>query len=541
MKQFKTFFSILFALTMYALPQSFQQLGIDHIIFPSSTTQTEPFITTHPTNPNIIFISANTIKFQPSFFVSEGVYVSTNNGTDWFGSDTCKGSNIQYHGGDPGISITPNGTFILTRLGKIPFTGLFSHYSTDNGITWSNQRAITGDNLERAVTKTDNNSSSSFYGRTYSAWIKYESPYPMMFSYTDDITSTGTVWSSPQQINSPTQRGSGGDITIATDGTVYICWAAVANTSPFNELFIGFASSTNGGAQWSVNENIFSVNGIQGTLASKQNIRVNGLPRIAVDKSGGQFHGRIYIITTQKNLSPAGSDPDIILSYSDNKGVTWSSPRRVNNDALNNGKTQYFPAIHIDKLGGVNVLYYDDRLTTNDSAGVMLSRSNDGGQTWNEFLVSDKYFRPEPIGGLGQGYQGDNIDITSAGNKFFPVWMDNSTGVYQLKTSPFDIALVDNRDENVVLNNFVLNQNYPNPFNPSTIISYRLAASSNVALNIYDVLGNEVATLIDNEWKEAGYYNYPLSIINYQLPSGIYFYRLQTGEFVQTKKMIFLK
>ncbi len=88
---------------------------------------------------------------------------------------------------------------------------------------------------------------------------------------------------------------------------------------------------------------------------------------------------------------------------------------------------------------------------------------------------------------------------------------------------------------------FELFQNYPNPFNPSTVISYQLSASGNVSLKIFDVLGNEVATLIDNEWKEAGNYNYQLRINNYQLTTGVYFYRLQAGAFVQTKKLILLR
>ncbi len=88
---------------------------------------------------------------------------------------------------------------------------------------------------------------------------------------------------------------------------------------------------------------------------------------------------------------------------------------------------------------------------------------------------------------------------------------------------------------------FALFQNYPNPFNPSTVISYQLSASSYVSLKIFDVLGNEVATLIDNEWKEAGYNNYQLSIMNYQLPSGVYFYQLRAGNILENKQMMFLK
>ena len=87
---------------------------------------------------------------------------------------------------------------------------------------------------------------------------------------------------------------------------------------------------------------------------------------------------------------------------------------------------------------------------------------------------------------------------------------------------------------------FVLNQNYPNPFNPSTIISFQLPATSNVTLKVYDILGNEVATLV-NEYKQAGAYNVEFGIKNVELSSGIYFYRLQVGDFVQTKKMILIK
>ena len=89
---------------------------------------------------------------------------------------------------------------------------------------------------------------------------------------------------------------------------------------------------------------------------------------------------------------------------------------------------------------------------------------------------------------------------------------------------------------------FVLNQNYPNPFNPSTIISFQLPASSNVTLKVYDILGNEVATLV-NEYKNAGTYEIdfnPASSIK-NSASGVYFYRLQAGDYLETKKMLLLK
>lgn len=87
---------------------------------------------------------------------------------------------------------------------------------------------------------------------------------------------------------------------------------------------------------------------------------------------------------------------------------------------------------------------------------------------------------------------------------------------------------------------FALSQNYPNPFNPSTVISYQLPTNSYVTLKVYNAIGTEVTTLV-NGYKEAGSYNYELGIGNYELSSGIYFYTLRAGDFVQTKKMILLK
>jgi hypothetical protein len=103
---------------------------------------------------------------------------------------------------------------------------------------------------------------------------------------------------------------------------------------------------------------------------------------------------------------------------------------------------------------------------------------------------------------------------------------------------------------NVLPEQFMLYQNYPNPFNPSTSIQYAVGNRQFVQLKVYDILGNEVATLV-NEEKAPGIYevkfnshsdggqNLPAG--RQGLSSGVYFYKLQAGDFVETKKMILLR
>ena len=85
---------------------------------------------------------------------------------------------------------------------------------------------------------------------------------------------------------------------------------------------------------------------------------------------------------------------------------------------------------------------------------------------------------------------------------------------------------------------FTLEQNFPNPFNPSTEISYQLPVSGDITLKVYDILGSDIATLLD-EYKPAGKYEVEFNATN--IPSGVYFYQLKAGDFIQTKKMILMK
>lgn len=107
-----------------------------------------------------------------------------------------------------------------------------------------------------------------------------------------------------------------------------------------------------------------------------------------------------------------------------------------------------------------------------------------------------------------------------------------------LKITAIAPSIVDNNSEGI--KDFALYQNYPNPFNPSTVISWQSPVSGRQTFKVFDILGNEIATLVDEE-KPAGNYEIQFTVNRLQISSGIYFYRLQVGNFISTKKMIYLK
>ncbi|MBP9121298.1 MAG: T9SS type A sorting domain-containing protein, partial [Ignavibacterium sp.] len=126
--------------------------------------------------------------------------------------------------------------------------------------------------------------------------------------------------------------------------------------------------------------------------------------------------------------------------------------------------------------------------------------------------------------------------LTSAGIKTALTVYDKG---FLIAYDPTEITDVEEPYEVVIINNFRLYQNYPNPFNPSTKISWQSPVGSHQTLKVFDVLGREIETIVDGYY-EAGPHS-TLYIANSSLPSGVYFYQLKAGDFIQTKKMIYLK
>ena len=202
---------------------------------------------------------------------------------------------------------------------------------------------------------------------------------------------------------------------------------------------------------------------------------------------------------------------DMGLYSSSDLGDTWQLKYGVTFDTYGNA---------IDSKIFKDILSYQNSLVASVAFNSILI-SYDGGNSWDSFsdgLITDWTFSALAIKDqyiwalrdfMGNAYLRPLSEVTSVENENL--------------TSPAS---------------YTLYQNYPNPFNPSTVISYQLLVNGYVSLKVYDVLGKEVATLV-NEEKTAG--SYEVNFNSKELSSGIYFYTINAGSFVQTKKMILLK
>lgn len=402
----------------------------DFRIFPTSVNQSEISSSIHISNPNIIFAGANTD-------LGQGYYVSTNAGVTWFGNDFLPGSIATST--NPAVLIAPNGNLLFNYFDN----SIVVDRSGNNGQSWFGRVIIpTSGGFEKNHTATDYQSTSPYYQRLYLGYTRWSPPYPVVIVYS---TNFGQSFSYEIQVGSPQANHYEQGINLQTGpgGVVYAIWSTPIINSPYTEDKIGFSKSTNGGVSWSTPTLPITIGGIRGSVLNS-GIRVNSFPSMGVDRSGGARNGYIYLCWAQKNLSPAGSDADIIFAYSSNGGTSFSPPVRVNDDALNNGKPQFLPWLTVDQVNGnISIVYYDTRDVANlDSCNTYLAFSPDGGTNWTNFKVSGSPQKPVPLTGYATGYYGDYISVSAHNGNIYPFWTDNRSGKTQIYSTKVTLGPV---------------------------------------------------------------------------------------------------
>jgi len=248
-------------------------------------------------------------------------------------------------------------------------------------------------------------------------------------------------------------------------------------------------------------------------------------PQITSDLNGGA----IICWTDYRNVS---GDADIYSQRINSNGDALWALDGI--DVCSADNNQEKPDIISDETGGAILVWQDNRT---GSADIYAQRViSNGNLVWTSNGV------PISVPALDQTLP---QLIFTANNNAIITWQDRRSGNYDIYASLVDTSgrlagtpvYVDNQ-ENLPLT-FQLFQNYPNPFNPTTKISWQSPIGSWQTLKIYDLLGNEIATLV-NEYLPAGSYEVEFSAKG-GYTSGVYFYKLQAGSFTETKKMLVIR
>jgi photosystem II stability/assembly factor-like uncharacterized protein len=195
-------------------------------------------------------------------------------------------------------------------------------------------------------------------------------------------------------------------------------------------------------------------------------------------------------------------------------GASWTS--------MNNGLTDptMLALLNVD---GTNLLA--------GTYGSGVYHSSDYGASWTQINDGITNLNISSLSGTGMLTSPQGFNYLFAGNIGDP-----TASVWRRDVS--QITSVREQVKNEIPENYALQQNYPNPFNPSTRIVYSVPQQSVVTIKVFDILGDEIATLV-NENKETGTYELTWNAEN--LTGGVYFYQIKANSFIQTKKMVLLK
>ena len=385
----------------------------------------EVSIALNPANPANLAVGANISYF----------YSSTNSGITW--TQTNISSSLFSVWGDPSLIYDGIGNLFYGHLSNTPSPGywidrIVVQRSSDNGTTF-NQGAGIGFNNPKEQDKewlaVDLQNNKNY---VYTSWTEFD--YYGSTSSTDSSrilfsssTDHGINWTTPLRLNEKSgdcldadNTVEGAVPTIGPNGEIYDSWAG--------PLGLVFTKSTNGGVTFTPNQVVTSIPA-GWDFAIPGIYRCNGLPITSCDTSHSLTRGNIYICWGDQRNGVDNSD--VFLIKSTDGGNTWGPVIKVNND--NTTRHQFFPWMTIDQTTGhLFFVFYDRRSTTGNATDVYVAESIDGGESFNNFKVSQSSFTPN-----SNVFFGDYTNIAAYNRKVYPVWMRLDGNTLSVWTAPF--------------------------------------------------------------------------------------------------------
>jgi hypothetical protein len=408
----------------------------DVAVAENNSTQSENSVFVDP-NDNLFILNSNNSTPNPSTgdIYGADALLSADAGLTWGGTIYGPGGS---NWGDPAAAIGQDGAYYIGAITS--GWGQQVSKSTDQGATYTVHSVDYG-TLDKNHLWIDNVATSPYTNYLYDAWTDFDASSNIALSRS---TNGGESWSSPVNVSSGVNAGGwcqGVNINSGPNGEVYVVFAIYDNPNLDDESSIGIARSFDGGATWEPATRIIdNIRGIRVTDVNKY-MRKNSFPSMAVDISGGEYDGNIYVVWPNVGVPGVntGNDVDVYMIRSEDQGETWSAPVKINQDPSGLGRKHYFPWITCDPANGIlSTVFYDDRNVGSNQCEVYCANSYDGGETWEDFKVSDVAFTPSPIPNMADGYFGDYLGITALDGMVYPCWTDNRTGAAMTYVSPYE-------------------------------------------------------------------------------------------------------
>jgi hypothetical protein len=391
----------------------------------------------------------------------------------------------------PSIAVSGSDVYVVWNEYRDGNWEIYYKHSIDAGLNWSSDLRLTINpalslSPSVAVSGTD----------VHVVWRDFRDSNHEV--YYKRSTNSGTTWSADTRLTNNTAIS--GDPSVSVSGSlVLVVWTDERDGNP--EIYC--KSSTDAGGSWGADTRLTNSTGD------------SYFPSVSIS---GMFVNVVWQDNRDGNL-------EIYHKRSQDAGLSWGADMRLtNNTALShNPSVVVFAAAPVI---AVHVVWNDNR-DGNDE--IYYKNSIDGGNTWS----SDTRL----TNSTGDSY---SSSVAVSGTVVHVVWNDNRDGNFEIyyKRNPTGNVVEINNISTEIPSSYSLSQNYPNPFNPTTVISFQLSVAGQVVLKVYDVMGREVQTLVNESLKPG---TYEASFDGSSLNSGVYFYKLITTGFTETKKMLMVK
>ncbi|HEY6217444.1 MAG TPA: sialidase family protein [Pyrinomonadaceae bacterium] len=398
---------------------------------PNAINPAEVSIAINPKNPDNMIAASFQTGHPPRPRAGSYHYVTFDGGKTWTTVPTPDPTNLVQ--GDDVVAFSQDGiayhahlSFDGIRLAR-PVraeSGMIVNVSKDGGNTWTEGTPAI-DHINSVIPFedkpgliVDNAPGSRWNGNVYMAWTRFDvygssNPEDHSQIYFTRSVDHGQTFSMPFRISD-----TGGDCVdsdntvegavpaVGPNGEVYVVWAG--------PLGLVFDKSLDGGLTFGKDKVIsdfpggwdFAVEGLD---------RANGMPVTGVDLSDGPNKGTLYV----NWIDARNGDPDVFVMSSRDGGNTWSTPVRVNDDPLKNGKVQFFTWMAVDPAdGSINIVFYDRRDTTGTQTRLTLARSVDGGRTFVNYKIDQ-----QPFAANSRTFFGDYSSISAYEGRVAPAFM----------------------------------------------------------------------------------------------------------------------